>query len=206
MLADKKHYLNGGEALDCAFDQIGGKLLRKINNIRLTISSGGSHGLYWGESFAGSIKFAEFEDRRLLLWLGQTSERNGDDSYPSLWYQNVPRTDNMQNATRLMGARIDLKVQNGFALAFESMSVDRRIPRESMAQSERDNYGLFELNKLPDNWFKGTEQHSRVPIRKLSTEFEFGKILPHQVSPRKYTLILYKPSVVDYIIKQIKGA
>lgn len=194
-------YLSAYQALEAAFESSIGKTLRKRNNEVIDVCSGASMGFYWGTTFSGKTKFVELEERRILLWLGRTCERDGDHSFPSLWYQDVgnslDRKSALDNAVKCMRIGIDTKTRKGFAVAEErelrpSFTDDRLL----------DNYCLVELNKFPDGWMHGQRQRSNIPIRKVPDQFEFGRIHPS----KKCTgvpLILYSPSVVDYLVKNI---
>lgn len=195
------NYLDAYQVLDTAFERSIGKTLRKRNREEVVISRGGSMGFYWGEAFQGKTKFIELEDRRILLWLGRTSERAGDGSFHSLWYQDVSnsldRKTAFDNATRCMRIGIDSKTRNGFAVAYE-----RELRPSFTVDEPQDNYCLVELNKFPEGWMHGSRQRSNIPIRKVPQEFEFGRIHPSKKSTG-VPLILYSPDVVDYLVKNI---
>jgi hypothetical protein len=204
-------YYSASEALDSAFETFAKneKPLRKRNMEEVTISKGASMGFYWGETFFGKTKFVDLADRRILLWFGKTSERAGDGSFRSLWYQSVQksefsRVDNY-SAVRLMRYGIDNKTQQGFAVVHEDELLESFRGYRSINNVEV-SYCLVELNKYPDNWIKDYRQNSQIPIRKIPDEFEFGRIHPSQSSINEKLvgeLVLYKPSVVDFICSKI---
>lgn len=204
-MTNKRHYYSALEALEAAFEADIGKKLVKRNNEIVDISSGGQGGFYWGEAFSGNIKFVELERQRLLLWFGKTSERHGNGSFPSLWYQKTDKTDDrkrdLANATMVMRHHIDNKDQFGFAVAHEDMLLEGYKGYRCINTPETSDC-LVELNKLPDSWLKDQSQNSHIHIRKVPLEFEFGRIHPSKKNTG-IPLILYSSNIVDYIIKEI---
>ena len=109
-----KKYLNASEALDLAFDFKLGKTLYKRKGESIDICSGGNCGFYWGLGFGGRTKCFEIDDKLILLWLGCTCSREGDHSFPSLWYQQTKKSDNRKKDLFTLGWNMKYEIdKNG---------------------------------------------------------------------------------------------